>query len=343
MPKPVTRKIAYPAAGRKIRCLRCVISCRLPSCRHSEDRSGRPLTGPRGSPGYGRSVSRSRRSFRRSSYDSATFVVGHVTIAYGQATISAFRLRKGSCLAECLCMWHKARHGNEKQVRKAFEDFRGQDPRDRPLLRRRALQAATLSGLNRNTRLALRERILLACDVQRPLVVETDESFARQDRRGRRARPSSSVSVRAKSEIVPDCPTLPHPGPGEPPHRHQLRWLARLRRLGRPQLWPLPCRSFQGRVHQGDRPRHRGLPGPGLTDEGGPVQTHLPSPPQGNRMAPSPCRQIPNPTTIPKPKPAQLGMTLRKLSVLPNLPPHLSANYQSGTTSDASSPKLKRT
>ena len=34
-------------------------------------------------------------------------------------------------------MWHKARHGNEKQIRKAFEDFRGQDPQGRPLLRRR--------------------------------------------------------------------------------------------------------------------------------------------------------------------------------------------------------------
>ena len=92
-----------------------------------------------------------------------------------------------------------------------------------------ALQAATLSGLNRNTRLyrAPRERILLACEVQRPLVVEIDESFARQGRRGRGARPSSSASssVRAKSEIVPDCskPTLHHPGPGGPAHRHQLR------------------------------------------------------------------------------------------------------------------------
>ena len=48
-----------------------------------------------------------------------------------------------------------------------------------------ALQAAALSGLNRNTvnRLyrALRERMLLACEAQRPLfpygVVEVDESF----------------------------------------------------------------------------------------------------------------------------------------------------------------------
>ena len=51
-----------------------------------------------------------------------------------------------------------------------------------------ALQAAALSGLNRNTvnRLyrALRERMLLACEAQRPLfgVVEVDESFRAPDR-----------------------------------------------------------------------------------------------------------------------------------------------------------------
>ena len=30
---------------------------------------------------------------------------------------------EGSCLAEPLWMRHKAKHGNEKQVRKAFKDF----------------------------------------------------------------------------------------------------------------------------------------------------------------------------------------------------------------------------
>ncbi len=57
-----------------------------------------------------------------------------------------------------------------------------------------ALQAAALSGLNRNTvnRLyrALRERMLLACEAQRPLfgVVEVDESFfGAPGRRGRGA------------------------------------------------------------------------------------------------------------------------------------------------------------
>ena len=147
-----------------------------------------------------------------------------------------------------------------------------------------ALQAAILSGLNRNTvnRLALRERIQLACEVQRPLVVEIDESFVRQGRCGRGARPLSSASSNAKtkSEIVPDCPTLHYSWPGGPEHRHQLRWLARLRRLGRPRLRPLPGRPFQGGVHQGSRPhqRHRGLLGLGSADQvQGPAQTHPPS------------------------------------------------------------------
>ena len=83
-----------------------------------------------------------------------------------------------------------------------------------------ALQAATLSGLNRNTvnRLyrALRERILLACEVQRPLfgIVEIDESFARQGGRGHGAYGKTVVfgiferQGQVYTEIVPDCPTL---------------------------------------------------------------------------------------------------------------------------------------
>ena len=90
-----------------------------------------------------------------------------------------------------------------------------------------ALQAATLSGLNRNTvnRLyrGLREHILVACEAQRPLfgVVEVDESFfgARRvkGRRGAwrlrqdcRLRHPSSVTAQVYTEIVPDCskPTL---------------------------------------------------------------------------------------------------------------------------------------
>ena len=78
-----------------------------------------------------------------------------------------------------------------------------------------ALQAAALSGLNRNTvnRLyrALRERMLLACEAQRPLfgVVEVDESFfgARRvkGRRGRGAyaRPSSLASSSVTATSTP--------------------------------------------------------------------------------------------------------------------------------------------
>ena len=89
-----------------------------------------------------------------------------------------------------------------------------------------ALQAATLSGLNRNTvnRLyrGLRERILLDCEVHRPLfgVVEVDESFFGARRvKGRSGRGAYGKTVvfgiikrhgQVYTEIVPDCskPTL---------------------------------------------------------------------------------------------------------------------------------------
>ena len=89
-----------------------------------------------------------------------------------------------------------------------------------------ALQAATLSGLNRNTvnRLyrGLREHILVACEAQRPLfgVVEVDESFFGARRvKGRRGRGAYGKTVvfgiferhgQVYTEIVPDCskPTL---------------------------------------------------------------------------------------------------------------------------------------
>ena len=65
-----------------------------------------------------------------------------------------------------------------------------------------ALQAAALSGLNRNTvnRLyrGLRERLLLACEAQRPLfgVVEVDESFFGARRvKGRRGRGAYGKTV----------------------------------------------------------------------------------------------------------------------------------------------------
>ena len=89
-----------------------------------------------------------------------------------------------------------------------------------------ALQAATLSGLNRNTvnrfYRGLRERILAACEAQRPLfgIVEVDESFFGTRRvKGRRGRGAYGKTVvfgiferqgQVYTEIVPDCsrPTL---------------------------------------------------------------------------------------------------------------------------------------
>ena len=89
-----------------------------------------------------------------------------------------------------------------------------------------ALQAAALSGLNRNTvnRLyrGVRERMLLACEAQRQLfgVVEVDESFFGARRvKGRRGRGAYGKTVvfgiferqgHVYTEIVPDCskPTL---------------------------------------------------------------------------------------------------------------------------------------
>ena len=89
-----------------------------------------------------------------------------------------------------------------------------------------ATQATQLSGLNRNTvnrfYRALRERILLACEAQRPMfgIIEVDESFfgARRvkGKRGRGAYGKTTVfgvferAGKVYTEIVPDCskPTL---------------------------------------------------------------------------------------------------------------------------------------
>ena len=89
-----------------------------------------------------------------------------------------------------------------------------------------ALQAATLSGLNRNHREPALPRlaghILVACEAQRPLfgVVEVDESFFGARRvKGRRGRGAYGKTVvfgiferhgQVYTEIVPDCskPTL---------------------------------------------------------------------------------------------------------------------------------------
>ena len=125
-------------------------------------------------------------------------------------------------------MGHKARHDNENKYAKRSRISEG---KVRQLVRYfaadlTALQAATLSGLNRNTvnRLyrGLREHILVACEAQRPLfgVVEVDESFFGARRvKGRRGRGAYGKTVvfgiferhgQVYTEIVPDCskPTL---------------------------------------------------------------------------------------------------------------------------------------
>lgn len=84
-----------------------------------------------------------------------------------------------------------------------------------------ALQAAQLSGLNRNTinryYHAFRERILWACEAQRPMfgIVEVDESFFGPRRvKGKRGRGAYGKTVvfgvferdgKVYTEIVPDC------------------------------------------------------------------------------------------------------------------------------------------
>ena len=179
-----------------------------------------------------------------------------------------------------------------------------------------ALQAAALRGLNRNTvnRLyrGVRERMLLAGEAQRRLlgVVEVDESFfgarrRRQDRRLRHLRAAGPRLYRDRPGLLNAHPPGHHPRSGRPAHRHQLRWLARLPRLGRPRRWPRPRRPGPRRVHQRHRlyHRHRRLLGPsqGPADPiQGPAETHLPPPSQGDRMAiqPSPRRQVQMPATV---------------------------------------------
>ena len=127
-----------------------------------------------------------------------------------------------------------------------------------------APQAAAPGGLNRNiaNRLyrALRERILLACEVQRPPVRDrrdrrkllrgaagqgpTRTRCRRQDRRLRHLRPSGPSLYRDRPGLLKANPPEHHLGPGGLARRHRLRWLARLQWLGRPRLRPLPSQSF---------------------------------------------------------------------------------------------------
>ena len=137
-----------------------------------------------------------------------------------------------------------------------------------------ALQAAALSGLNRNTvnRLyrGVRERMLLACEAQRRLFWgrrgrrellrgapgqgPAGARRLRQDRRLRHLRAAGPRLYRDRPGLLKAHHPGHHPRPGRPAHRHQRRWLARLPRPGRPRLWPRPrrpCRDefTKGTVH----------------------------------------------------------------------------------------------
>ena len=125
-----------------------------------------------------------------------------------------------------------------------------------------ALQAAALSGLNRNTvnRLyrGVRERMLLACEAPAPAVWgrrgrrellrgapgqgPAGARRLRQDRRLRHLRAAGPRLDRDRPGLLKAHPPGHHPRSGRPAHRHQLRWLARLPRPGRPRLWPRPRR-----------------------------------------------------------------------------------------------------
>ena len=200
-----------------------------------------------------------------------------------------------------------------------------------------ALQAAALSGLNRNTvnRLyrGVRERMLLACEAQRRLVgvAEVDESFFGARRvKGRRGRGAYGKTVvfgiferqgHVYTEIVPDC--------SKPTLQGIIRGRVDPRTVINSDGW----RGYHGLVDLGyghvrvDHARDEVTKGPvringiegfwGLAKvrltqfKGLPKHTfHLHT--QGDRMAiqPSPRRQIQMPATVPTQEPAQLGMTL---------------------------------
>ena len=189
-----------------------------------------------------------------------------------------------------------------------------------------ALQAAALSGLNRNTvnRLyrGVRERMLLACEAQRRLfgVVEVDEScFGARRVKGRRGRGAYGKTVvfgiferqgHVYTEIIPDCskPTLQGIIRGRVDRRTVInadgwRGYHGLVDLGYGHVRVDHARDefTKGTVHN---QRHRRLLGPsqGPADQvQGPAETHLPPPSQGDRMAiqPSPRRQVQMPATVP--------------------------------------------
>ena len=189
-----------------------------------------------------------------------------------------------------------------------------------------ALQAAALSGLNRNTvnRLyrGVRERMLLACEAQRRLfgVVEVDESFfgARRVKAGGgaapTARPSSSASSSGRATAIPRSSRTAQ----SPPSRASSAVGSTRAPSSTPMAgaattaWSTSAMATSASTMpatsspKAHRPyqRHRRLLGPsqGPADPiQGPAETHLPPPSQGDRMAiqPSPRRQVQMPATVP--------------------------------------------
>ena len=227
-------------------------------------------------------------------------------------------------------MRHKAKHGNENKYAKRARIF---EAKIREIVRYvaadlTALQAAALSGLNRNTvnRLyrGVRERMLLACEAQRRLfgVVEVDESFFGARRvKGRRGRGAYGKTVvfgiferqgHVYTEIVPDCskPTLQGIIRGRVDPRTVINsdgWrgyhgLADLG-YGHDRVDHARDEFTKGTVHINGIEGFWGLAkvqGPADQVQG-PAETHLPPPSQGDRMAiqPSPRRQVQMPATGP--------------------------------------------
>ena len=200
-------------------------------------------------------------------------------------------------------MRHKAKRGNEKQIPKRA---RISEAKIREIVRYvaadlTALPAAALSGLNRNTvRLyrGVRERMLLACEAQRRLFGVVEVTRASSGRAGSRAgggaaptaRPSSSASSSGRATSIPRSsrtaqspPSRASSAAGRPAHRHQLRWLARLPRPGRPRLWHVRDDHARDEFIHINGIEASGAAKVRLTIQG-PAETHLPPPSQGDRM-----------------------------------------------------------
>ena len=165
-----------------------------------------------------------------------------------------------------------------------------------------ALQAAALSGLNRNTvnRLyrGVRERMLLACEAQRRLfgVVEVDESFFGARRvKGRRGRGAYGKTVvfgiferqgHARPGLLKAHPPGHHPRPGRTraPSSNGWRGYHGLVDLGYGHVRVDHARDefTKGTVHINGIEGFWGLAKVRLTKVQGPAETHLPPPSQGD-------------------------------------------------------------